>query len=182
MSAPPIIIVAEPDPLVSSVLRVELSDGNFAVLMAATAAEAEEYAAHAVANLVVMDVSVRKLAAYSACARIRRRTGYTKRPIVLTSVDVSEPMRLAAATAGATVLLPKPYSVSDLFAALASHVPPGDPLLTHRASRFSLAQEWTKGPVQEVRAGRDSTLTRNGLLLPIVRSAGVKIPYFRAKT
>ena len=181
MSAPPIIIVAEPDPLVSSVLRVELSDGDFAVLMAATASEAEEYATHAVANLVVMDVSVRRLDGYTACARIRRRSGYAGRPIILTSVDVSEPMQKAATTAGATALLPKPYSVSDLFTALAPHLPPGDPLLTHRASRFSLAQEWTRSPTAEVRAGRDSALSRNGLLLPIVRKAGVKIPYYRSK-
>ncbi len=156
MSAPPIIIVAEPDPLLSSVLRVELSEGDFAVLMAATAADAEEYAAHAVANLVVLDVSVRRLAAYSACARIRRRSGYATRPIVLTSVDVSEPMQLAARTAGATALLRKPYSVCDLFATLAPHLPAGDPLLTHRAIRFSLAQEWARPPAPEARAGRDS--------------------------
>jgi len=182
MSAPPIIIVAEPDPLVSSVLRVELSEGDFAVLMAATAAEAEAFAALAVANLVVMDVSVRRLAGYSACARIRRRNGYATKPIVLTSVDVSEPMQQAAATAGANVLLPKPYSVGDLFAALTPHLNPGDPLLTHRASRFSLAQEWGRSPTPAVRAGRDSALTRNGLLLPIVRSAGVRIPFLRSKT
>jgi CheY-like chemotaxis protein len=170
MSAPPIIIVAEPDPLVGSVLR------------AANADEAEEFAGHAVANLVVLDVTVRRLAGYSACARIRRRSGYARRPIILTSLDVSEPMLQAAATAGATALLSKPYSVNDLFAAITPHLSAGDPLLNHRASRFSLAQEWTTGPTPNVRAGQNSALTRNGQLLPIVRGAGVKIPYFRTKT
>nr|WP_294554295.1 response regulator [uncultured Rhodopila sp.] len=179
MSAPPIIILAEPDPIISSVLRVEFSELDFAVLMAATAADAEEYAARAVANLVVLDVGSLRLAGYNACARIRRRGGYATRPIVLTSHDVSERMRAAAETAGANVLLPKPYSVRDLLAALTPHLPPGDPLLTHRASKLALAQEWTASPSPATHAGRDSKLTRNGLLLPIVRSAGVKIPLHR---
>nr|WP_294503650.1 response regulator [uncultured Rhodopila sp.] len=179
MSAPPIIILAEPDPIISSVLRVEFSELDFAVLMATTARDAEEYAAHAVASLVVLDVGSLRLAGYNACARIRRRSGYAGRPIVLTSHDVSERMQAAAATAGANVLLPKPYSVNDLLAALTPHLPPGDPLLTHRASKLAMAQEWTAAPSPSVQAGRDSKLTRNGLLLPIVRSAGVKLPLYR---
>jgi DNA-binding response OmpR family regulator len=179
MHAPPIIILAEPDPIIGSVLRVEFSELDFAVLMAATAAEAEDYAAHAVASLVVLDVGSLKLAGYNACARIRRRDGYAGRPIVLTSHDVSERMQAAAETAGANVLLPKPYSVSGLLAALTPHLPPGDPLLTHRAGRLAMAQEWTPPPSPSVQAGRDSRLTRNGLLLPIVRSAGVKVPLYR---
>jgi DNA-binding response OmpR family regulator len=179
MPAPPIIIVAEPDPIISSVLRVEFSDLDFAVLMASSGLEAEEFAAHAIASMVVLDVGSLRLAGYNACARIRRRSGYAGRPIVLTSRDVSERMQAAAETAGATVLLPKPYSVSGLLSAVTPHLQPGDPLLTHRASRLRLAQEWTAGPAAPMQAGRDSALTRNGLLLPIVRSAGVRIPMHR---
>jgi DNA-binding response OmpR family regulator len=56
--APPIIIVAELDPILSSVLRVQFSEQDFAVLMASTAQDAEDYAAHAVAHLVVLDVGM----------------------------------------------------------------------------------------------------------------------------
>ncbi len=66
MSAPPIIILAEPDPIISSVLRVEFSELDFAVLMATTAGDAEEYAAHAVASLVVLDVGL------AAAGRVHR--------------------------------------------------------------------------------------------------------------
>jgi len=179
MSAPPVIIVAEPDPLISSVLRVEFTEMDFAVLMAATAPEAEEYAAHAIASLVVLDVGALGLAGYGACVRIRRRIGYADRPIVLTSGDVSDRTGAAAKIAGATILLPKPYSVSDLLTAVTPYLRAGDPLLTHRATRPGVGQEWTAAPAPVVKAGRDSTLTRNGLLLPIVRSAGVRIPLHR---
>jgi DNA-binding response OmpR family regulator len=177
--APPIIILAEPDPIISSVLRVEFSGLDFAVLIAATALEAEEYSTYAVASLVVLDVGALRLPGYCACARIRRRDGYAARPIVLTSRDVSERTRAAAETAGATALLLKPYSVSDLIAAVTPHLPAGDPLLTHRASKPALGQEWTAAPTPSARSGSDSALTRNGLLLPIVRRAGVQVPLYR---
>src|SRR5690242_17280377 len=96
--APPIIIVAEPDPILSSVLRVEFSGQYFAVLMASNARDAEAYAAQAVAHLVVLDVGVLGLAGYEACARIRHRDGYANRPIVLTSSTVSDRMQAAAET------------------------------------------------------------------------------------
>ncbi|PPQ30389.1 response regulator [Rhodopila globiformis] len=179
--APPIIIVAEPDPILSNVLRVQFSEQDFAVLMATNARDAEDYAAQAVAHLVVLDVGLLRVAGYEACARIRHRDGYGSRPIVLTSGTISERTQAAAETAGATALLAKPYSVSDLFAAITPYVPLGDPLLTHRPRRAGVAQEWTAGPLPAPRAGCDSALTRNGLLLPIVRSAGAGVPLLRLK-
>jgi hypothetical protein len=59
-----------------------------------------------------------------------------------------------------------------------SYVPIGDPLLTHCPRRVGVAQEWMPAPLPAIQAGRDSALTRNGRLLPIVRGAGVKIPLF----
>jgi DNA-binding response OmpR family regulator len=179
MSAPPIIILAEPDPVVSSVLRVEFTGLAFAVLMALTATEVEEYAAATVATLIVMDVGALHMAGFTACARIRHRDGYTNRPIVLTARHVSLRIRAAAEAAGATALLPKPFSVNDLFDAVAPHLPPNDPLLTQRGRGPGAAQEWARSPTPPVQAGRDSALTRNGLLLPIVRGTGVKIPLYR---
>src|SRR3954452_12019739 len=166
--APPIIIVAEPDPILRNVLRVEFSHQDLAVLLAATARDAEDYAAHAVAHLVVLDVGALGLAGYEACARIRHRDGYANRPIVLTSSTVSNRVQIAAETAGATVLLAKPYSVNDVFNAVTPYVPIGDPLKTHRPRRGGLAQDWTSAPLPAVQAGCDSALTRNGRLLPIV--------------
>jgi DNA-binding response OmpR family regulator len=180
MATPPIVIIAEPDPMISSVLRVEFTRGNFAVFLAASGQEAEEYAAHAVAHLIVIDASL-KLAAYEACARIRRRPGYASRPIVLTAKDPSPRIRAAAGRAGATVVLQKPYSVSDLFSAIRPFLPPNDLLFTHRPEQpgMSAAQEWVRGPDLKWLSGDNSALTRNGLLLPIVRNKGVSIPLVR---
>ena len=183
MSTPPIIIVSEPDPMISGVLRVEFSRWDFAVLLAADCLEAEDYAAQAVASLIVLDAGRSRLRAFEACARIRHRRDYAHRPIVLTVNEITETETSAAAKAKATALLAKPYSVMDLFRAVTPHLPANDPLLLAHDRRPGAAappmQEWTAGTLPEWRAGRDSALSRNGLLLPIVRSRGMSIPLAR---
>ena len=77
MSTPPIVIIAEPDPMISSVLRVEFTHLDFAVFLAASGREADDYAAHTVAHLVVIDArlqfrSLRGLRPHPPAAGIRR--------------------------------------------------------------------------------------------------------------
>ena len=182
MSTPPIVIIAEPDPMISSVLRVEFSHWDFAVFLAASSREAEDYAKHTVAHLVVLDIGRPDLLAFEACARIRRRPGYAQRPIVLTATQVPDRVRDAAIRAGATALQEKPYSVNDLFNALTPHAGANNPLLTSRSRRLEMAeprQEWTPAPLAADRSGEESALARNGLLLPIVRGSGKRIPLLR---
>jgi DNA-binding response OmpR family regulator len=57
MTTPAIIIISERDPMISGVLRVEFSRWNFAVLLATSCAEADDYAAQTVASLVVLEVA-----------------------------------------------------------------------------------------------------------------------------
>jgi DNA-binding response OmpR family regulator len=181
MTTPPIIIIAEPDAMISGVLRVEFSRWNFAVMLAASCEEAGNYAAQTVAALVVLDATKAQMSAYEACVRIRRRPGYAERPIVLTGWDVSARTQAAATTAGATALLAKPYSVMDLFKAITPHLQTDDPLLVAGHSQTGLAappvQEWKRPGTLEWNSGADSELSRNRLLLPIVRGSGTKIPF-----
>jgi DNA-binding response OmpR family regulator len=182
MSTPPIVIIVEPAAMISDVLRVEFSRLGFAVLLAADGKEAEEYAAHTAANLVVLDVTAMKLSGYAACARIRRQSGYANRPIVLTASQITPQDVAAAEKAGATVLLPKPYSMSDLIKAVSPHLPAHDPLLTHPAKRTGMAEtasEWRTGPKPDWRFGNDSGLSRNGSILSVVRGMGKRIPLMR---
>ena len=184
MSTPPIVIIAEPDPMISSALRVEFTHLNFAVLLATSGREAEDYAAHAVAHMIVLDTKLH-LQAYDACVRIRHRPGYAARPIVLTAREPSARIKAAAAKAGANIVLPKPYSVSGLLDAITPFVPANDLLLTHRrlGSRMKEAQEWRPSASVTWQSGINSALTRNGRLLPIVRGNGVSVPmYHKALT
>jgi DNA-binding response OmpR family regulator len=180
MSGPAIIIISEPDPMISGVLRVEFSRWDFAVLLAGSSEEAAAYACQALASLVVLDAGKAHVSAYEACARIRRSDGYAARPIVVTVQQVSERSMAAAEIAGATALLSKPYSVMDLFRAVTPHLPANDPLLLAGNASTGVAapprQEWKLPPSLEWRSGDESTLSRNKLLLPIVRGGGKSIP------
>ena len=180
MSTVPTVIIAEPDPNISSVLRVEFTHWDFAVFLAASGTEAEDYAAHTVAHLVVLDARL-DLGAYDACARIRRRPGYAGRPIVLTTNKPSPRVKAAAGAAGVTVVLTKPYSVSDLFNAIRPFVSPDDPLLACRAHAggMNTSQEWAPAPARTWQTDGGSALSRDGQLLPVVRRKGVMIPLFR---
>lgn len=180
MSTPPIVIIAEPDPIISSILRVEFSRWDFAVLLAISGLEAEEYAAQAVAHLVVLDTRLH-LGAYDACARIRRRPGYADRPIVLTTNEPSDKIRAVAEAAGATVLLSKPYSISDLISAIRPFLPPADLLLTHQAQTVGMSapKQWAPAAPLTWQSSGNSALSRNSQLIPIVRGQGVKIPLYR---
>jgi DNA-binding response OmpR family regulator len=166
--------------MISGVLRVEFSRWNFAVLLAVNINEAHNYALQTVASLIVLDASRTRMPAYEACARIRRRDGYADRPIVLTAKEISPSTMAAAETAGATALLPKPYSMMDLFRAITPHVHPNDPLLLAGQTLAGVAappmQEWKRPLSLEWRSGGESALSRNKLLLPIVRGAGKKVP------
>jgi DNA-binding response OmpR family regulator len=180
MSIPLTVIIAEPDPMISSVLRVEFSQLDFAVFLASSGEEAEDYAAQTIAHLIVLDSRLH-MGAYEACARIRRRQGYAGRPIVVTTTQPSAKIRAAADKAGATLVLPKPYSINDLFSAIGNFLPADDPLLTHRARASGVGAPTEWAPMQNLTwsSGSDSALTRNGRLLPIVRGRGVKVPIIR---
>jgi DNA-binding response OmpR family regulator len=64
MTTSPIIIISEPDPMISGVLRVEFRRWDFAVVLAASCEEAGDYAAQIVDALIVLDSAKAQLAAY----------------------------------------------------------------------------------------------------------------------
>jgi DNA-binding response OmpR family regulator len=178
MSVLPSVIIAEPDPMISSVLRVEFTHWDFAVFLAASGPEAETYAAQTVAHLIVLDTKLH-LATYDACARIRRSPGYAVRPIVLTANEASPKVRAVASAAGATVVLPKPYSVTDLVNAVRPYLPPDDPLFAHRIQPVGAGKgrEWPRPSAPNPQSGDDTA--RTGRLLPIVPGRGISIPFIR---
>jgi DNA-binding response OmpR family regulator len=183
MSDPPTTIIAERDPLVRDALRVEFSHLGFVVLLAASGPEAEDFASRTIADLAILDVTLPGFSGYDACARIRRQTGYQDTPIVLTAHKRSPRIDAAAAAAGATSILSKPYSFNDLLSTLAPHLRADHPLLVKLPGAAGLGEptgrEWGKPETLEWRFGADSGLSRNGLILRVVRGKGVQVPLIR---
>lgn len=184
MDTPPIIIVSEPDPMISGVLRVAFS-ANFFVVLTTSSQDAEDCAAEKIACMIVLDAVRERRIAIEACARIRRRSGYAACPIVLTTNAITPSVSAASEKAGATALLEKPYSVSDLVQAVTPHIAVDDPLLWAHKPRFGAsdaAVPWGAMRPPECVAGEESRLSRNRLLLPIARRAGKRLALFREST
>jgi CheY-like chemotaxis protein len=183
MPTPHTIIVAEPDPIFGSVLRVEFTRGGFAVLMAGTGPEAEDFARRTEARLVLLDSALPGVSSFDASARIRRQPTYGRTPIVLTVRDAAQRIDRAASVAGFTLVLAKPYAFTDLLDAVEPHVLADDPLLTARATLTGLAapsaRQWGPTPPLSWKSAPDSGLTQNARVLPIVRGAGTQIPFLR---
>ncbi len=179
----PSIIIAEYDPLIRNVLRVEFTRADYVVLIAASGPEAEAFAARTLAHLAVLDVALPGFSGFDACARIRREEGYQNTPIVLTGHRRSPKIDAAAAKAGATAVLSKPYSFNDLLNTLAPHLPADHSLMTRFPKAAGMGEAagraWGQPDTLEWRFGADSGLSRNRLMLPIVRGSGVKIPLIR---
>jgi DNA-binding response OmpR family regulator len=183
MSGPPTIIIAEHDPLIRNVLRVEFSHIGFVVLLAANGPEAEDFAVRTVAHLAVLDIALPGFSGYDACARIRRQAGYERTPIVLSAHTQTPRVAAAATKAGATVMLLKPYSFNDLLNTLSPFLPADDPLLVRLPKAAGLGEtagrEWGRPATLEWRFGNGSGLSQNRLMLPIVRGQGIKVPLVR---
>jgi len=180
MSTPITIIIADPDPIFSASLRVAFSEMGFTVLLPVDGPDAEMFAAATQAVLVVVDVGLSGVSGYDACARIRRQPGYQDTPIVLTALRVTENMRLAAATAGASAMIEKPYSLTDLLDSVVPRLPADHPLLIHRPPPRDM-RETPWGPPRPLNWPHSdgSGLSRNKAVMAVVRANGVKIPLIR---
>jgi len=112
------VIIADRDRDLRSALRVQLDAIGFTCFVAMDAHEAIERAARHPPGLVLLDTALHDLGGYEACAAIRRLADCRDTPIVLVSTIDRPQIRAAAIRAGASLVLVKPFSVSDLLRAL----------------------------------------------------------------
>jgi CheY-like chemotaxis protein len=118
----PNVIIADPDRDFRSALRVQLDAIGFVSFVAMDAREAIERATQQQPRLVILDVGLPRLGAFEACVRIRRLPDCRAVPILLVTLIDRPQIRAAATRAGASGLLVKPFSVSDLLRQLTPFV------------------------------------------------------------
>jgi CheY-like chemotaxis protein len=124
----PSVIIADTDRDLRSALRVQLDALGFTSFVAVDAREAVERASSQTPRLVLLDVSLPRLGAFEACARIRRLPDCHAVPIMLITLLDRPQVRAAAARAGATRVLVKPFSLNDLLRELEPLVDAGGPI------------------------------------------------------
>lgn len=177
MNTSALAIIAEPDYRIRDVLRVELTNASYTVLTAEDADDAEDLAVRMEVQMIVLDVSQVKLQGYSACARIRRHPGYRTRPIILTATEVETRDTAAAGAAGATALLAKPYSVSELFRVMRPYLSANDPLWDNLSRVADKPLDWDDAANWSLSAG--TGLRRDGRVMPVTSERTVRIPLIR---
>lgn len=166
------VIIAEQDWNLRNVLRQSLDALGFQCLVTPTAAEAEDFAAHVAACLVLLDVELPGFSGYEACARVRHRPGYRDVPIVLMT-GIDHPRRRSAARrAGATTMLVKPFSVNDLMREVSPLLSPGSIPATRTARVLpATARTWETPAPTERMGGEHTGLSVGRRALDVARLA-----------
>jgi len=107
------VIVADDSTIIRDNVRAALA-GPWHVFLAADGAEAVEYARSISAELVILDFRMPRRDGLDACAIIRTMPNYASVPIVLLTAYDSSELRRRAASAGATAVFAKPFSIDEL--------------------------------------------------------------------
>jgi len=92
------------------------------VLTAKDGAEAVEVAAHAMPDLIIMDVVMPRMNGYEACQALRSRKATSKIPIILVTTRGQEESVEDGYRSGCNDYLTKPVSPTELLALLECHL------------------------------------------------------------
>jgi CheY-like chemotaxis protein len=180
MQAPRTVIIADRDRHLRNALRMQLDELGFSAFVAHDAREAVELANREVPRLVILDTDLPDLGAYETCAQIRRMPACRDVPILLVAMLDDPRIRVAAARAGGSAVLMKPFSVQDLLRGIAPFMGDDADLVASNRTRGNTGR-WPDGmaePFQHIwttppRPGQprpgDPTATRSLHMLTVMR-------------
>lgn len=149
MKAPPKILVVDDTPQNVKLLADLLTVKGYAVVTAASGAEALSLVETERPDLVVLDVVMPQMSGYEVCRKIRGNPDTTILPVVMvTALDPAEE-RVKGLEAGADDFLAKPINRHELLARVRSLLRIKDLYETVQAQATQLA-EWNKGLEQRI--------------------------------
>jgi len=115
-AAPSLILVADDDDQVRSLVARVLNDAGYEVAAAAEGREALRLARRLKPSLVVLDVDMPGLSGLEVARRIRATKTIAPTPILVASAGPGQPNVAAATEAGADAYLVKPFKLTELLA------------------------------------------------------------------
>lgn len=118
----PTVLVVEDEPAQREVLAYNLGAGGFAVLTAATGAEAELIVAETPPDVILLDWMLPEVSGIELCRRFKTRVETRAIPIVMLSARGEEVDRVRGLETGADDYVVKPYSMLELMARLRAHL------------------------------------------------------------
>jgi DNA-binding response OmpR family regulator len=120
LTDPPLILVADDDPDLLALLRVNLEVEGYAVMCALDGLEALEMAGRMRPALVVLDVMMPGLDGLEVTQRLRADPATENLPIVLLTARGSDPQIWEGWQSGANYYVTKPFDVDQLLGYVAN--------------------------------------------------------------
>jgi two-component system KDP operon response regulator KdpE len=111
----PRVLVVDDEPQILRFLQPALEASGYAVLHAATGAEALRAAANAAPDIVILDLGLPDMDGREVLKQVRR---FSKVPVVVLSARDAEAEKIDALDAGADDYVEKPFAVGELLARL----------------------------------------------------------------
>ncbi len=114
MSEPPLVLVADDDPDILSLVTLRLQRDGYEVIGAPDGERAVEEALERTPDLALIDVSMPKLDGYEVTERLRQHEPTSATPIILLTARVQDSDVARGIEAGADDYVRKPFSMADL--------------------------------------------------------------------
>ncbi len=114
MSERPLVLVADDDPDILSLVTLRLERDGYEVIGAPDGERAVEKALERTPDLALIDVSMPKLDGYEVTERLRQHEPTSAIPIILLTARVQDSDVARGIEAGADDYMKKPFSTADL--------------------------------------------------------------------
>lgn len=114
MSERPLVLVADDDPDILSLVTLRLERDGYEVIGAPDGERAVEEALERTPDLALIDVSMPKLDGYEVTERLRQHEPTSAIPIILLTARVQDSDVARGIEAGADDYVTKPFSTADL--------------------------------------------------------------------
>ena len=114
MSERPLVLVADDDPDILSLVTLRLERDGYEVIGAPDGERAVEEALERTPDLALIDVSMPKLDGYEVTERLRQHEPTSAIPIILLTARVQDSDVARGIAAGADDYVKKPFSTADL--------------------------------------------------------------------
>jgi DNA-binding response OmpR family regulator len=110
----PLVLVADDDPDILSLVKLRLERSGYDVVSAGDGAQALQTARARTPDLALLDVMMPKLDGYEVTARLRQDEATRHLPIILLTARVQESDIARGVEAGADDYVKKPFSTHEL--------------------------------------------------------------------
>jgi DNA-binding response OmpR family regulator len=114
MSERPLVLVADDDPDILTLVRLRLEREGFAVVSATDGEAAWELALERRPDLAVLDVMMPRVDGYEVTRRLREHDGTRSTPVILLTARVQEADLQRGIESGADDYVTKPFSPQEL--------------------------------------------------------------------